>query len=142
MGHADEPAGKGRGRRKGRMVEVDEIRPRAPRELGDTRAGASHGRAIGCQPFGIEPRVDHHETRGLGIATSSRLHGRPQHRQRHGIAGGRQAPGEVEAVGPNAADRIGGHQDTAAGQHAGQHAASRAGSGSGRPSWMSLKASN
>ena len=132
------------GQRQGRGVEMDEIGAGLAGEAGE-RGGGPHHRVgpLGGPVEGQAGRQDAGVTGGLGLGQSRGGRRRPHQRDRHAQPALPQAGGEFEAVLPDPAQRVGGHQDMGRGMsHRHPQPASNSASGRGRSSWMSLKRSN
>ena len=132
------------GQSQGRSVEMDEVGAQDAGEVGERRGGPRHlVRRPGGPVEGKAGRQDAGTAVGLGpgqiLEGGHRSHQRDRHRQ----PAPPQAGGEFEAVLPDAAKGVGGHQDVGRGwSHRHPQPASSSESGRGRSSWMSLKRSN
>ena len=134
MRHRDDGAGEaGAGGERG-AVELDEVGAKLSRQRRDRRTGGAHRpRPVG-EPVERHAGVDHPDTIGHRLALVGRGR-RPQHRQHRLEPVRDQSGGQLGRVLPDAADRVGGHQQLhAAMSSAGSGRLSRRSSASQRAS--------
>ena len=122
-------------------MQVDEVRAGLGRQGGERDAGGFDlGRRLRQPVEGQACRQEAQAGHGARRFRLVRLRLRAEHGERRLDPLLREAGGEVEGVGPDAADRVRRQQDAeaAAAAHR-QHPASSSASAAGRSSWMSLK---
>ncbi len=125
-----------------RVVEVDEVGAVAPRQIRQRVGAGPHRGGIGGEPVRGMAEVVQGETARRRVGALRVGGGGAEHRQGDAAPAPRQRRPEVERIGPDAADRVGRHEDmTAVARHR-QQAASRSCSGRGCWSWISLIRSN